>query len=160
KLVDLFQASVGLSRDDLEAALSAVEVAPREQRLRDGLAKLLDDRASWSAPSELDPERARREVFLRATAARRELVPGARFDRDAVVVEVAAGLGVGTASLERALYADLRGASVLSVAPPVSPAALVDVYERSQAQAVLLRAVRIKVGVRCASPGVARALFR
>jgi predicted nuclease of restriction endonuclease-like RecB superfamily len=49
---------------------------------------------------------------------------------------------------------------VLSAIEPISPTSLVELYERGQAQAVLLRAVRIKVGVRCASPAAARALFR
>jgi predicted nuclease of restriction endonuclease-like RecB superfamily len=69
-------------------------------------------------------------------------------------------LGADGASLDRALYADLRGAGILVGIEPISATALVETYERSQAQAVLLRAVRIKVGVRCASPGAARALFR
>jgi predicted nuclease of restriction endonuclease-like RecB superfamily len=42
----------------------------------------------------------------------------------------------------------------------VSPVALVDLYERGQAQAVLLRAVKVTIDVRCASPGAMRALFR
>jgi predicted nuclease of restriction endonuclease-like RecB superfamily len=159
-LIDIFRASAGLSRDDVDAALVAVEVSPREHRLKQGLAKLLDDRATWSLANELDPERARSELFLRATGVRRSLPEGARFDREAVVAEVAAKLGVDAPALERAIYADLRGANVLAGLENISPLALVDLYERSQVQAVLLRAVRIKVGVRCASPGAARALFR
>jgi predicted nuclease of restriction endonuclease-like RecB superfamily len=159
-LVELFRGNVGLSRDELEAAVAAVAAAPRDRRLKDGLTKLLDDRSTWSVADDLDPETARRELFHRATLARRSLPPGSRFDREAVVAAAAAELRVDAVALEAALYADLRGASVLSAVEAISPEGLVDLYERSQAQAVLLRAVRIKVGVRCASPAAARALFR
>jgi predicted nuclease of restriction endonuclease-like RecB superfamily len=159
-LIDLFRQSVGRARDEVDAALLAVEVAPREQRTKDGLAKLLDDRATWTLAHELEPEVVRRALFLRAAETRRLLPPGAGFDRDAVLAETGIEFGVDGASVDRALYADLRGASVLMAVEPISPQALVEMYERSQAQAVLLRAVRIKVGVRCASPSAARALFR
>jgi predicted nuclease of restriction endonuclease-like RecB superfamily len=159
-LVDLFRAKVGFSRDELESALAEVAASPRDRRLKDGLTKLLDDRCTWSLAHDLDPETARREVFRRATLARRSLPIGRRFDRDEVIAAASAELGVEPVALETALYADLRGASVLTTIDAISPAGLVDLYERSQAQAVLLRAVRIKVGVRCASAGAARALFR
>jgi predicted nuclease of restriction endonuclease-like RecB superfamily len=42
----------------------------------------------------------------------------------------------------------------------IAPEALVEVYERAQAQAVLLRAVKVTVDVMCASAGALRALFR
>ena len=71
-LVDLFRTSVGATRDDVDAALAAVEVPQRHQRLKDGLAKLLDDRADWNVVGDLDPERVRREVFRRAKRARQE----------------------------------------------------------------------------------------
>jgi predicted nuclease of restriction endonuclease-like RecB superfamily len=160
RLVGLLRQSVGLSRDEVDAALSAVEVGPRDLRLKDGLAKLLDDRSTWTLANDLDPELVRRELFLRATRARRSVSVGERFDRAAVMAEAARALSTDVSRLERAVFADLRGASILSGIDPISPASLIDAYERSQAQAVLLRAVRIKVGVRCASPAAARALFR
>ena len=159
EMVDLFRTSIGLSRDEVEARLGAVDVAPREQRVKDGLAKLLDDRAAWNLAAGLDPEQVRRELFLRATKVRRSLPNGTRFDRQSVIAEAAAELGVKGTVLDGALYADLRGASVLSDVEAISPTALVDLYERSQAQAVLLRAVRIKVVVRCALPAAAGRSF-
>ena len=160
EMVDLFRTSIGLSRDEVKARIGAIDVASREQRVKEGLAKLMDDRAAWDLVGGLDPEQVRRELFLRATKVRRSLPSGTRFDRESVIADVAAELGVEGSLLDRALYADLRGASVLSGVEAISPTALVDLYERSQAQAVLLRAVRVKVVVRCASPAAARALFR
>jgi hypothetical protein len=159
-LVALFQASVGQAREELEAALAAVDVLPREARLKDGLIKLLDDRATWGVPGGLDPEEVRRHVFLRATAVRKELAVGQKFDRAAVLAAIATEQGATPDAVEAALFSDLRGAALLTAVEPISPAALVEMYERGQAQAVLLRAVRIHVGVECASAGAARALFR
>src|SRR5262245_7674743 len=51
-LVELFRANVGLSRDEIEAALAAVSAAPRDRRLKDGLTKLLDDRCTWSVAND------------------------------------------------------------------------------------------------------------
>jgi len=160
RLSGLFQEHIGRSREELEAAVAAVDVPPREIRLKEGLAKLLDDRADWGVPAGLDPEEVRRDVFLRATSVRAALAPGQRFDREIVLAETAVTHAAEPASIEQALYADLRGAARLTGLEPISASALVDVYERGQAQAVLLRAVRIQVGVECASPAAARALFR
>ena len=160
ELIAVLGENAGRPREEVEAALAAVDVLPREVRLKDGLIKLLDDRATWGVPGGLDPEEVRRDVFLRATAVRAALSPGQRFDRGAVLASVAAERGADHASLEQALYADLRGAALLDKVEPISAAALVDLYEKGQAQAVLLRAVRIRVSVVCASPAAARALFR
>lgn len=160
ELLAVIGENAGRPREEVEAALGAIDVLPREVRLKEGLIKLLDDRSTWGVPGGLDPEDVRRDVFLRATATRAALTPGQRFDRGAVLASVAAERGADPASLEQALYADLRGAALLDKVEPISAAALVDHYEKGQAQAVLLRAVRIRVSVVCASPAAARALFR
>lgn len=160
QLIRLFQDHIGRSREEVESAVAAVETLPREVRVKDGLCKLLDDRATWGVPGGLDPEEVRRDVFLHATAVRAALTPGRRFERGDILGAIATARGAPTATIEQALYADLRGAALLADLELISAPALVDVYERGQAQAVLLRAVRIQVGVECASPGAARALFR
>jgi uncharacterized protein len=160
QLAGLFQQHIGRSREDLESAAAALDVLPREVRVKEGLFKLLDDRATWGIPGGLDPEEVRQDVFLRATAMRAALLPGQRFDRDAVLAEIASARAASPIAVEQALYADLRGAALLAGIQSISAPALVEIYERGQAQAVLLRAVRIRVGVECASPGAARALFR
>jgi predicted nuclease of restriction endonuclease-like RecB superfamily len=154
------QDHIGRSREEVETAAAGIEVLPREVRLKEGFLKLLDDRATWGIPGGLDPEEVRRDVFLRATAVRAALSPGQHFDRAAVLGEIAIAHAAPPSAIEQALYADLRGAALLAGVETISAPALVEVYERGQAQAVLLRAVRIQVGVECASPAAARALFR
>jgi uncharacterized protein len=159
-LVAIFRDGIGQTREEVDAALSAVEADPRHHRLKAGLIKLLDDRATWSVTSNFSPELVRREVFSRATAARASLDPGERFDRGRVLTAAASALQSDPEAIERALYADLRSMSVLSAFETVSPDSLVPEYESGQAQAVLLRAVRVTIDMRLHSPGALRALFR
>ena len=142
------------------SALSAVEAAPREHRLRAGLVKLIEDRCEFDVGGDADPEAVRRDVFMRASAARAALAAAERFDRGAVLAEVARARGTSVEAIERALFADLRGSHILVAFEKLSAQALVASYERAQAQAVLLRAVRVRVDVQCASAHGLRALFR
>ena len=164
-ILDEVRERVGRTRDEIDEALAAIDVEPRDERLKAGLAKLVDDRCEFeidAAPStdaSLDAAELRRTLFLRACATRRALSPDAHFDREAVVATFAAERGLEPAAVERGIYADLRGAHVLRSVEPIGPSALVEAWERGQAQAVLLRAVRVTVDVRCASPGSTRALF-
>jgi predicted nuclease of restriction endonuclease-like RecB superfamily len=152
--------AIGQTREDLLAVLAAVDVEPRDHRVKEGLVKLALDRCEFDIGDDLDPEAMRRDVFLRASAARAALDPLARFDRNAILVEVASQRSATAEAIERALFADLRGAHRLLAFDALPPEALVAAYERGQAQAVLLRATRVTVDLRCASAAVLRSLFR
>jgi predicted nuclease of restriction endonuclease-like RecB superfamily len=160
RLIAVTGSHVGLTREELEAALDAVDVGPREHRLKDGLVKLLLDRCELDAKGDVDPEEVRRDVFRRASVAREALEIRRPFDRTAVLAAVAVARGTDVLAIERALFADLKGAHVLTSFAAPSPDVLVSSYERGQAQAVLLRAVKVTVDVRSATPGALRALFR
>jgi uncharacterized protein len=150
----------GSTRDDLEEALSLVDAGPREQRLRDGLIKLLLDRCEFDDNDGVDAQGIRSAVFTRAAATRAELPAGGRFDRPAVFAHVALERGMTPEAVERSIFADLRGAHVLLRFASVQPAALVLAYERGQAAAVLLRAVKVTVDLAPTSAGPLRAFFR
>jgi predicted nuclease of restriction endonuclease-like RecB superfamily len=154
------RAHVGKTREELEEAIGTIDVEPRDERLKAGLVKLTDDRCEFEVDETVDAAELRSALFLRATAERRRLGLDARFDRDAVVAAFALERGLEPGAVERGLYADLRGAHVLREVAPMGPSLLVEAWERGQAQAVLLRAVRVTVDVACASAGAARALFR
>jgi len=160
RLVALVGSHVGCTQEELSAAIDAVDVEAGDYRLKDGLAKLLEDRCELQPPTGPDPEELRRDVFTRASARRASLDAGGKLDRAAVLAEVAAERGTSIEVVERGLFADLRGAQVLSRFDPLGAEALVSTYERAQAQAVLLRAVKVTVDVRLASSGSTRALFR
>ncbi len=167
-LVRTARACVGESREEVEAALATVEAPARARRLLLGLRKILDDHSAWQASwqstregeATLDPAVVRRAVFERASVVRRELSADQRFDRDAVLDEVARSLSTDREALERTLFADLKSAEVLRAVELAGPDALVELYERQRVQAVLLRAVSVRVRISCDSPGAYRAIFR
>jgi hypothetical protein len=105
--LDIAGGHVGRSREEVDEALAAVEVGPREQKLAGGIAKLIEDRCQFDAEDAVDAEELRRELFLRASAARRE----GGFDRRAILETIASERSL--ADVERALYADLRSAHIL-----------------------------------------------
>jgi predicted nuclease of restriction endonuclease-like RecB superfamily len=151
---------VGRTRAELEEALSLVSAAPREVRLRDALRKLVLDRCEFDGNDEVDAESIRREVFTRASVARAALGVGERFDRPAVLCAVASERGTDPETLERSLFADLRASHVLLSFAAPDGEVLVDAYEHGQAQAVLLRAVKVTVDLGETTPGSLRGLFR
>jgi predicted nuclease of restriction endonuclease-like RecB superfamily len=120
---------------------------------------LIEDRCEFDTGEDAHPEAVRRDVFTRASATRAALAAAERFDRSAVLAEVARARGTSAEEIERALFADLRGSHVLVAFERMSGPALVASYERAQAQAVLLRAVQVRAVVHCTSPHALRALF-
>jgi predicted nuclease of restriction endonuclease-like RecB superfamily len=153
--LDLATAHLGLSREDLEARCGEVDVSPQDRRVAEGLLKLVLDRCTFAQEEGPDPAALRREVFRRAAAMRR----ADEFDRETVLVESAAALNLAADDLDRLLFADLKGAQKLVEFDAVDVEGLLELYDRSLGQAVLLRAVRVEVRVRAGWPGAYRALF-
>lgn len=160
QLIEVARAHVGATRDELDEGFRAVPVRSNERKLADGLRKLLEDRMDFGVQSDKDPRKLRAEVFKAATTARRALEGGESFDRAAFMQAQAESHKVDEETLERLLYADLKGAHRLQQIEPVQAAALVEHYDLSQQQAVLLRAVDLVADVRCADPYAYRVLFR
>ncbi|MCK6552353.1 DUF790 family protein [Myxococcota bacterium] len=158
--IDVFESHVGRTRDELEETLEGIEVEPRDRLLAKGLAKLLEDRSELEASSALDPVHVRDAVFELAAKVRRELADDGEFDRTAVLGAVASRFTTDVDAIEAALFADLRGAHTLRAFSSITPHALVAAWETGRAQAVLLRAVRVRVAVFSSTPAGYRALFR
>ena len=156
-LLEITREHIGRTRGELEEAL-ALEVEARQRPLLLGLKKLLEDRCTFESAPSVDPAGLRREVFTRAAAARRQ--GGLRdSDRQQVIEHSAALVGIAPHEVERALFADLRAAHVLTTVDATSAKELVERYDLSQAQAVLLRAERVEARIRCTDPAAYRALF-
>jgi predicted nuclease of restriction endonuclease-like RecB superfamily len=158
-LLGAARACVGESREDVDAALAAIDAPARARKLVLGLRKILEDASEWDRAATLDPETVRKAVFERAAAVRSALAEEARFDRDAVLGEVATAHDATIEQVEHALFADLRAAEILRSVDLAHPCALVERYASEQVQAVLLRAVSVRLLVTCDSPGAYRALF-
>jgi predicted nuclease of restriction endonuclease-like RecB superfamily len=159
-LVAATAGGVGLAREDVEAAWQAVPFAVRDRVAAAGLRKLIDDRCTWEAGDEAAAQALRAEVFLAAAAARRDLAPAGRFDRAAVIAAAAEARAVGPEAVEAGLFADLRSAQRLVAWEAIEAGALLDLYDVSLVQAVLLRATRVTVDVRGEGPERLRKLFR
>jgi hypothetical protein len=160
RFLGIFSEHLGASREELDAALSQVEVPAKDRLVALGLRKLLEDRSEFQVVSALDPETVRREVFLASAAAHRALELRAEFDRAAVLAEVASRLSTTAAELDKALYADLRGSEILARFDPIAAAALLVRYDVALAQGILLRATRVAAHVRKQSAARYRVLFR
>ena len=151
---------VGSSRGELSDALGEVPVPSRDRKVGDGLRKLILDRCTIEADCGSDPAELRRAVFEAAAEARRRSDHRGAFDRALVLSQVAEAAGLSAEELDEKLYADLkRNHRVLSF-EPLAADALVDLYDASQVQAVLLRAEQVVVQVACKSPATYRYLFR
>lgn len=159
-VIGAVRSHVGATQAALEVALRAIPSESRDVKLKAGIVKLVLDRTAVDGDEGGGAAELREALFSRATAARRGLAVGARFDRDAVVEAVAAERGLDPVELERRLYADLRAAQIVREAPAITAAELVERYPTAEAQAVLLRATRVTVDVVPGSAGAARALFR
>lgn len=151
--------NINKTREQLEDALAEIEVEPGEQKVALGLRKLLEDRCQFEEPPTASPDELRRAVFLKTVEVRRAAGPYDVFDRDKILAAVAAERGLDPLILEAGLYADLRSSNLLKAITPTTPEGLVESYRAALPQAVLLRAVRVTVTVRCSSPGAYRALF-
>lgn len=160
ELLALAAASVGEPREDVLQALRGVDTRHRLEKVRDGLTKLLLDRCVFEEHVDHDPVALRRELFTRAAEQRRSASHASDLDLDVLVHDSAERLGLPRDAFERLLFADLRGSQRLLEAPTLTPASLVAEYETGGTQAVLLRAERVVVEVRCSSPAAYRALFR
>lgn len=155
----LANGSVGATREELRQQWALVPVSPAERRLADGLMKLIEDAADFGNEVEVSPLELRRDVFLEASTRRRAAELDRPFDRDAALAAIADRYQMSTAEVEEALYADLKGAQRLKGVAPLSQEALLERYEVSQLQAVLLRAVDVVAEVRFRSPLDYRQLF-
>jgi predicted nuclease of restriction endonuclease-like RecB superfamily len=160
RLLLVMNGAVGVAQDEVTAVLGAVDSEARDARVKAGLVKLLLDRCEWAAPSSLPPEDLRRDLFTLASEMRAALGPFASLDRGAVVRSIAERYGATEAAVEEGLFADKKTAQRLVRWDPLTSVELVESFERGQAQAVLLRAVKIKVEIQRAAPGPTRAFFR
>jgi predicted nuclease of restriction endonuclease-like RecB superfamily len=147
QVLELFRSLVGRSRGELEAELNELIGNHPGQIVFRGLAKLLEDRCAFEMPSEHPPEQVRERVFTLASAHRAV----GRFDRNAILAEVAAEMGLSAERVEQALFADLKSEQRLVRFQEMTPVQLLERYNVACAQAVLLRATHVQVEIRGAS---------
>jgi hypothetical protein len=141
RVLGVFQGHVGEPRSALDDALSTLE-GTEDFKLVRGFAKLLERDAVFETRAAVDPERARDVVFRVA-----EEGPVVTAEERAAALEDTAGtLGVTSAELGAALYADLEEREVLaSFEPRWDPSELCHQYDLSLAQTALFDATELRV---------------
>ncbi|MBK8481760.1 MAG: DUF790 family protein [Proteobacteria bacterium] len=159
RFVALARAHVGGTRGAFTAACDEVPGEPTDYKLLKGLRKLLEDRCTFEQHAVLDPPELRRAIFAHAAAARRASSEQQPFDRETVLRAAAGALGLRAEQVEQALYADRNDQHRLVAFAALDAAALVESYELGQQQAVLLRALRVTVELRCPDAAAYRAIF-
>jgi predicted nuclease of restriction endonuclease-like RecB superfamily len=153
-LCDLYARNVGSPRSRLERELTAMEedlgpgLDPRRGfRIVRALAKLLEERAGWSSPTEADPYTLRTRIFELAAAlpeppaAERGLLEAPT--REDVLSQVAMETGVEDPA--SSMYADRQGAQLLCDFERPTPEELVRRYNVAQIQGVLYSARELVV---------------
>src|SRR5262245_58980312 len=107
QLLELFRAMEGRSRGELEDLVEET-FGDDGSLVHQGLAKLLEDRCEFEVVSGQPPEEVRARVFRGATLQRQAEGEPTHFDRQAVLDQAAAALGVSVEVLEKSLFADLK----------------------------------------------------
>ncbi|HEX8355563.1 MAG TPA: DUF790 family protein [Pyrinomonadaceae bacterium] len=155
-LTALFASHGGRSRASLEESLQEYVGTGTDYRILRGLIKLLTDRCEFETSSPAEPAEIRRALFLKARERHPVASPEARAE---LVAEAARELACEPSALTEALYADLPENQRLASFEPVTPPALLDLYNVAQAQALLYRSVEMRLWLEPQAPEGFRELF-
>lgn len=155
-LISTYQNHLGEPRAALEKELTALEeeLGPRLDprrgfRIVRALAKVLDERAEWTPPTKADVYTIRTRLF-EVSASLPELpavTPGLLEgqSRTEIIAQVSRETGVGDPAA--LMYADRRGAELLSEFDRPPPADLIERYNLAQAQGTLYSAKDLTVNL-------------
>lgn len=156
QLLDLFRASAGISRGELEAETEEIASSHPARIVAQGLAKVLEDRCEFEISAGHLPEELRERAFLLASEQRKT----GTFSRAAVIESVATTLGLTAEAVEQGLFADLKSEQRLKSFEDISAVRLIERYNVGMAQAILLRATGVTVTLRTETPARLRKLLR
>lgn len=156
-LISIFGAHEGRERAALDAALEEYVGTGTDYKILRGLIKLLMDRCAFETTTKIEPQEIRRVLFLKA----REFHPLGADDsiRQQVVGEVALSLSCAPEELLAGLYADLPEKQRLIEFESLPASELLNLYNLAQAQALLYRAVEMRLWVGPQAPESYRELF-
>lgn len=152
---------IGRTQGEFRAELAeAFRLATSDFKMVKGVRKLVLDRCTFEARDDVDPRALRKALFTRAAEVRGSLGASEPFYAAVVIEEIAESMDISPEEIDECLYADLKENHRLTHFDEISPPALVEIFESAQKQAVLLRASKVVVRIRCADPGGYRLLFQ
>ena len=160
RLTEVFTCHVGKTRKELQAELDAIEGHGTDYLLLRGFAKLLFDRCTFGAESDLDPSELRKTVFELAATGRVEGLSGRDDWRQEILVEASRSHDIRPEDVEANLYADLKNEQRLLSVDNLAPDALLHRYNTGLAQAIVLRAQSLRITISEQPARKYRELFR
>ena len=155
-LIDIFQNHQGLTKGELTESLGHFLGESKQILVYRGLSRILENRCTFDTDAVVDPMIVRQMIFKlagRAYFAR-------AFDRKKIIEEAAMLLETSPKMLEKALYADLKDHQVLQTIKEISPKHLLEKYNTSVAQTILLKATSLEIHIKKNSNLRYRQLFR
>lgn len=159
ELIRLVREHKGRTRAKLDGALNDYIGTGTDYKTLRGLIKLLTDACLFETQSAVEPEELRRQVFLHARAFHPLTLADGHHRRAQAITEVARQLGCTSSEVENGLYADLLANQVLIEFGEPTPVELLERYNLAQAQALLYRAVEMRLWVAPEDATNARQLF-
>ncbi len=155
-LLLIFRGMTGKTRVEMEEELKEVIGDNPTQLVHQGLAKLLEDRCDFEIDAQHPPPDVREKIFLAASAARKNHT----FHRPSIISETALHFLTSSDQIEQTFFADLRDEQRITGFSDLTVDQLLNRYNVSLVQAVLLRATSVRVDIYGETPSRYRQLFR
>ncbi len=152
----VMRAGHGQSRGRIARELDSVPCGPRQQRLANGLRKLVSDRAEFERPADSLALDIREALFAESVRARRTDT----WNRDQIIAVVAKRFELSTDELDSAMYSDLKSEHRLLAYRAIEPDVLLDDYIFAQYEACLLKARSLTADVEFSTSDQAKVFFR
>lgn len=159
ELVKISSAGVGERRKELDEALKARAAGFEKPKISKGLVKLLQDRMEFEEPGE-DAALLRERMFERSSAALVSLPEGADFQAYEKALSDRLEKGQTLGAVREQLHADLAEYRKLLSFKKITPAGLLERYNLSQAQGLLIYADSVHLVLRAPQLLEVRRLLR
>lgn len=149
QIIDIYKDHIGKTLGELTEAVDDFIGASADYKVYRGLAKVLEEYCEMGRCTDIDPEDLRMRVFS-AIGSHRPIVKTTDLifhmtSRDALAA-VSEEVGLAPDDIEKALYADLKDNQILiSMEPEIDGIKLIQRYNTALAQALLYRAVQMRI---------------
>jgi predicted nuclease of restriction endonuclease-like RecB superfamily len=163
EILAVLREGVGRRRWELDEEIAAIVGDGVDHKLTRGLVKLALDRCDFEVRSPLPPAELRARVFRMATEAgplATHAIEGGRPTREQLLQRLAEEFGVSADDLSGSLYADHAERQVLASLEEVDGAWLLQRYNVALVQAVLYKAVELKILLEHPHPARVRQILR
>lgn len=156
-LIEIFEEFIGETRGTIERELEEFIGTGTDYKIMRGLIKLLTDRCEFETNAPAEPVEIRQKVFLEAKK-NHPVLPNSE-ERNEVLQTVAEELNSDKSAINSNLYADLPAQQHLISFDAITPQDLLDRYNLAQAQALLYKAIEMKIRVAPSDLNNYRAIF-